>query len=101
MDLKRRIAKRKKKKKSSGRAAGDDHPTIGSSAPRPRTPRTRCGVVGAGPEEDVKMLIGLELLSYDERLRELGVLSLEMRRLQRHHFAAFQYLKGVYKQEGD
>lgn len=47
----------------------------------------------------MRLIRGMEHLFYKDRLREMGLFSLENRMLQGAFIAAFQYLKGAYEKD--
>jgi len=70
------------------------------------SPEVLCSALEPSAQEDMelwervqrtstKMIQGLEHLCCEEKLRELGLFSVEKRRLQRYLFVAFQVLKGA------
>jgi len=72
---------------------GVQHPDVESSA--------REDLLGRTQRRATKLIQGMEHLSYKDRLRELGLFSLEMRCLLGDLRAAFQYVKRGYKKVGD
>lgn len=52
-------------------------------------------------KRDTKIVRDLDHLSCMKRLRMLALLNLEKRKLKGYFVAAFQYLKGIYKKDGN
>lgn len=51
--------------------------------------------------KSMRMNQGLENISYEDRLKDLGLFSVEKKCLQGGLIVSFQYLKKVYKHEGN
>ena len=59
------------------------------------------GLLEQAQRRATRMIGELELLSCEERLRHLGMFSLEKRRLWGDRIAAFQHLKWAYNNDGE
>lgn len=59
--------------------------------------KPKCTWVRPVSDMTMEMVMGWEYLSYEDRLRNLGLFIPEKRRLQGGLIAAFQFLKGAYK----
>ena len=60
-------------------------------------------LLGRVQRRAMKTIQGLEHLSYEDRLKELGLFSLEKKKKRRggEHIVAFQYLKKLCKRKGN
>ncbi|KAK4831116.1 hypothetical protein QYF61_015419 [Mycteria americana] len=64
-------------------------------------PHLQCCIQLWNPQHKKDMELLEQHLCYEDKLRQLGLFSLEKRRLWGDLIAAFQYLKGAYKKDGD